>query len=82
MGPQVIEPSISLLAMAKLLKITDSERTREAYVQMETARSIGVFKDMIETSKDGGSEPVPWKIHCQLMIGGPRRITRTFRSFC
>lgn len=42
-----------------VLKVTDAERTRVVHIQPELAKSVGVFKDMIETVPSGGdSEPV------------------------
>jgi hypothetical protein len=42
-----------------VLKVTDAEQTRVVLIQPELAKSVGVFKDMIETVPSGSdSEPV------------------------
>jgi len=37
-----------------VLKVTDAEQTRVVHIQPDLAKSIGVFKDMIETIPSGG----------------------------
>jgi hypothetical protein len=41
-----------------MLKITDTDGTKVFDIPIQLARSVGVFKDMVECISDGGVEPV------------------------
>ena len=41
------------------LKVTDAELRQEFLIPVGLARTVGVFRDMVECATDHGTEPVP-----------------------
>jgi hypothetical protein len=50
------------LILLTMLKITDADGTKVYDIPTQLARSVGVFKDMVECISDGGVEPVLYPV--------------------